>query len=255
MKKQLTIIGAAAMVAASATLPLAAAAETASATADTPLAVDTREGEQRAVSPKDIEYSPDWGGVSAEGAYVVIEKVLHAGMYNAVTSTVATCAADAEGAYSYSVGDGDDPCVRFIHRVYSSGGEEIGTPLVRDVAFGVPSSPGAAVFVDCRAASLKEVVASTGNASIAYDTAWAADAASLTISAVKLAEEGGAETATTSELFAATADASGVTRLHGLSGGDWWRLSCRICGSGGETLLEYVSGDFRRKSGLIISFH
>lgn len=63
MKKRLTIIGAAAMVAASATLPLAAAAETASATADTPIAVDTREGEQRAVSPKDIEYSPDWGGV------------------------------------------------------------------------------------------------------------------------------------------------------------------------------------------------
>ena len=55
--------------------------------------------------------------------------------------------------------------------------------------------------------------------------------------------------------ISATADASGVTRLHGLSGGDWWRLSCRICGSGGETLLEYVSGDFRRKSGLIISFH
>ena len=51
MKKQLTIIGAAAMVAASATLPLAAAAETASATADTPLAVDTREGEQRGASP------------------------------------------------------------------------------------------------------------------------------------------------------------------------------------------------------------
>ena len=70
-----------------------------------------------------------------------------------------------------------------------------------------------------------------------------------------VAEEGGAETATTSELFTATADASGVTRLHGLSGGDWWRLSCRICGSGGETLLEYVSGDFRRKNGMIISFH
>ena len=78
MKKRLMIIGAAAMVAASATLPLAAAAETASATADTPIAVDTREGEQRAVSPKDIEYSPDWGGVSAEGAYVVLEKVENA---------------------------------------------------------------------------------------------------------------------------------------------------------------------------------
>ena len=119
---------------------------------------------------------------------------------------------------------------------------------------GLPKAAKAASAVALDTRTGERLVA--GAESIAYDTAWAADAASLTISAVKLAEEGGAETATTSELFTATADASGVTRLHGLSGGDWWRLSCRICGSGGETLLEYVSGDFSsRKNGLIISFH
>ena len=71
-----------------------AGAETASATAAT-IAVNTCSGEIRAVAPKDIEYSPLWGGVTSEGAYVVIEKVEHAGMFNAVTSTVITCAAAA----------------------------------------------------------------------------------------------------------------------------------------------------------------
>lgn len=252
MKKRLMIIGAAAMVAASATLPLAAAAETASATADTPIAVDTREGEQRAVSPKDIEYSPDWGGVSAEGAYVVLEKVEHAGTHNAVTSVVTTCDADTEGAYSYSVGNGE-PCVRLIHRVYSSGGVEIGSPLVRDVAFGVPSSPGTAAFADCRAESLRETVASGATANLTYDTAWATNAAAVTISAVKLTGQDGAETATNT-MFAVAADATGVTRLSGLSAG-WWRLLCRIDDSGGDSLIEYTAGDFKIKGGFIISFH
>lgn len=227
-------------------------AETASATAALAIAVDTRDGEQRAVSPKDIEYSPAWGGVSADGAYVVIEKVEHAGMYNAVTSTVTTCAADAEGAYSYAVGNGE-PCVRLIHRVYSSGGTEIGTPLVRDVAFGVASSPGEASFADCRQESLREAVASKGTANLTYDTAWTANASAVTISAVKLTGESGSET-TTNTMFTAAADAYGETPLRGLAPG-WWRLLCRIDGEGDDSLLEYSAGDFRIKGGFIISFH
>ena len=227
-------------------------AETASATAALAIAVDTRDGEQRAVSPKDIEYSPDWGGVSADGAYVVIEKVVHAGMYNAVTSTVATCTADTEGAYSYSVGNGE-PCVRLIHRVYSSGGTEIGTPLVRDVAFGVPSSPGAAAFADCRPESIREIVAAKGTANLTYDTAWTANASAVTISAVKLTGESGSEI-TTNTIFTAAADAYGETPLRGLAPG-WWRLLCRIDGEGDDSLLEYSAGDFRIKGGFIISFH
>ena len=248
MKKLLMMIGAAAVCAA--TPP--ALAETASATANASIAVDTRDGEQRAVSPKDVEYSPAWCGVVSDGAYVVIEKVEHAGMYNAVTSTVATCAADTEGACSYSVGDGE-PCVRLIHRVYSSGGTEIGTPLVRDVAFGVPSLPGAAAFADCRPESLREIVAAKGTANLTYDTAWTANASAVTISAVKLTGEGGSET-TTNTMFTVAADASGETRLRGLSRG-WWRLLCRIDGTGEESLLDYASGDFKIKGGLIISFY
>ena len=246
-----TVINVGAFCAAMASLP--SLAETASATAELAIAVNTCDGEQRAVSPKDIEYSPDWGGVSADGAYVVIEKVVHAGMYNAVTSTVATCAADAEGAYSYSVGDGDEPCIRLIQRVYSSGGVEIGSPLVRDVAFGVPSSPGTAAFADCRAESLRETVASGATANLTYDTAWATNAAAVTISAVKLTGQDGAETATNT-MFAVAADATGVTRLSGLSAG-WWRLLCRIDDSGGDSLIEYTAGDFKIKGGFIISIY
>ena len=249
MNKLIMMIGASAMCAA--TPP--ALAETASATANAPIAVDTRDGEQRAVSPKDIEYNPDWGGVSADGAYVVIEKVEHAGTHNAVTSVVTTCDADTEGAYSYSVGSGDEPCIRLIHRVYSSGGVEIGSPLVRDVAFGVPSSSGTAAFADCRAESLRETVASGATANLTYDTAWATNAAAVTISAVKLTGQDGAETATNT-MFAVAADATGVTRLSGLSAG-WWRLLCRIDDSGGDSLIEYTAGDFRIKGGLIISIY
>ena len=232
---------------------LVALAETASATAALAIAVNTCDGEQRAVSPKDVEYSPAWCGAASDGSYVVIEKVEHAGMYNAVTSTVTTCVADAEGAYSYSVGSGDEPCIRLIHRVYSSGGVEIGSPLVRDVAFGVPSSPGTAAFADCRAESLRETVASGATANLTYDTAWATNAAAVTISAVKLTGQDGAETATNT-MFAVAADATGVTRLSGLSAG-WWRLLCRIDDSGGDSLIEYTAGDFKIKGGFIISFH
>ena len=90
--------------------------ESASATAEQAISVNTCEGEMRAVSPKDVEYSPSWCGVESNGTHVVIEKVVHAGMHNAATSTVTTCAADAEGAFSYSTGDGD-PCAVYTPRL------------------------------------------------------------------------------------------------------------------------------------------
>jgi len=245
-----TVINVGAFCAAMASLP--SLAETASATAELAIAVNTCDGEQRAVSPKGVEYSPAWCGDVAEGAYVVLEKVEHAGTHNAVTSVVTTCDADTEGAYSYSVGNGE-PCVRLIHRVYSSGGTEIGTPLVRDVAFGVPSSPGAAAFADCRPESIREIVAAKGTANLTYDTAWTANASAVTISAVKLTGESGSEI-TTNTIFTAAADAYGETPLRGLAPG-WWRLLCRIDSEGDDSLLEYSAGDFRIKGGLIISIY
>ena len=39
--------------------------------------------------------------------------------------------------------DGDEHCMRLIHRVYSAGGVEMGEALIRDVSFGVRSAAGA----------------------------------------------------------------------------------------------------------------
>lgn len=224
-------------------------AETASATA-AKIAVNTCGGEIRAVAPKDIEYSPLWGGVTNEGAYVVIEKVEHAGMFNAVTSTVATCAADAESAYSFSPGAEDSPCVRFVHRVYDGGGTEIGTPLVRDVSFGVSSAPGEAAFVDSRTNSLQEVVAAGRVDNLAYSTAWATNAASVTISAVMLSGKGGTPVSTNS-FFSAVADAEGVTSMRGVGMGVM-RLLYTAEDASGEPLLEYLTDEFEKKGGFFL---
>lgn len=224
-------------------------AETASSMSDQAISVNTCEGELRAVSPKDVEYSPSWCGEGEQGAYVVLEKVEHAGMNNAVTTTVTTCVADAEGAFSYSTGGGE-PCVRFIHRVYSGGGQEIGTPLVRDVSFGVSSSPGEAVFADSRTNSLKEAVAAGRVDNLAYSTAWATKAANVTISAVMLSGRGGTPVFTNS-FFTVEADAEGVTSMRGVGTGVW-RLLCTAEDASGEILLEYQTDEFEKNGGFFL---
>lgn len=224
------------------------AGESASVTAEAAISVNTCEGELRAVSPRDIEYSPSWSGVNDAGSYVVIEKVEHAGMFNAATSTVTTCAADAEGAFSYSIGDGE-PCVRFIHRVYDAGGTEIGTPLVRDVSFGVSSSPGEAAFVDSRTNSLQEAVASH-DVNLTYSTAWATSAASVTISAVMLSGKGGTPVST-NFFFSAVADAEGTTSMRSVGTG-FWRLLYTAEDASGEPLLEYLTDEFEKKGGFFL---
>lgn len=215
------------------------------------VAVDTRSGTARVLSPNDIGYSPSWCGVVNEGAYVVIEKVEHAETPNAVTSVVTTCAADAEGAYSYSLDADGEPCVRFIHRVYSEEGNAIGDPLVRDMAFGFSSNEGSAAAVDCRANSLREA-AGSGAVSLAYSTAWATNAASLAISAIRLSGEGGAETAT-NEVFSVEADAEGATPMRGLSHG-WWRLRFYAVGDADDVLLEYLTDEFKMPGGFVLIY-
>ncbi len=222
----------------------AAWAETGSATA-AKIAVNTFGGELRAISPKDIEYSPLWCGVEDDGAYVVIEKVENPGMRNATTSTVTTCSVGAAGAYPFSLSADDEPCIRLIHRVYNGNDVEIGETLVRDVAFGTPSSPGAAIAADCREESLREAVATRVKSPVmlAYDTAWATNGipADVTISAVRLTGEGGSAIGTDA-LFSAAATATGATPMRGVRPG-WVRLVCRVADAGDNMLLEYIAGD------------
>lgn len=238
-------------VSASAALPYVVVAdEPVTAWADA-ISVEIRANECRTISPCAIGYSPVWGDVTNEGAYVVLEKVERAGMYDAMTNTLATFAADASGEYSYTVGNGDEQCVRLIHRVYSSGGVEIGTPLVRDVLFGTRSSPGAAFVADSRTNSLQLAATSGSPVNLSYSTAWATNAAAVAIKAVMLSGKDGSPVAT-NVMFSAVADTEGTTQMCGLSLG-WWRLLCEVSDGSGDALIEYLTDEFKLQGGFIMS--
>ena len=217
-----------------------------SATASSAVPIDTRGGDARIIgSSLGIGYDPSWSGVTNAGAYVKIEKVEHVGMFNVTTSVVAICATDASGVQMLSPGTGDSPCVRLIHRVYSFEDVEIGSRLVRDVAFGCETVAGSASKVDCRASSLQEAVAAH-EATLAYSTLWATNAVSLTISATLLSGQGGTPVSSKT-LFSRVANAEGDLPLRGLGSG-WWRLTCSIADASDAPLLEYETDEFLYKS-------
>ena len=224
----------------------AANAESVVATADEAIAVDVRADICNAVGTADVGYSPSWGGVTNAGAYVVLQRVV-----NSATNTVATFAADSESSYSYTPDSGDGSFVRFIHRVYSSGGAEIGEPLVRDVAFGCRSAEGSAFVADSRTNSLQLAVDGGTPVTLTYSTAWATNAASVAISAVQLSGSGGVATATNA-FFSVGAEAEGDTPLRGVGRG-WWRLLCQIKDASGDTLLEYLTDEFKMPGGFILN--
>ncbi len=242
-----------AVIAAMTTFGIAAHAadeESITATAAGASTVDTRGGDARIVGTAAIAYSPFWSCTNS-GAYAVIEKIEHAGMFNETNSILSTCAADTEGALSFAPASGDPQCVRLVHRTYDSGGTQVGATLVRDVSFGCVSEPGTASKVDCREESLLEAVSTSSRKSspvmLTYSTRWATNGvpADVMVKAVRLANEGGTATGT-NLLFAAAATAEGATPLRGISPG-WLRLVCRVADANDSTLLEYVTGDFLLK--------
>ena len=225
-------------------------AESVTTVASAPIEVDVRDGDCRMLSPEAVCYSPRWGGVTNAGAYVVLEKIENFGGENPRTTTLLTAAADAESAYSLSVGEGDARYVRLVHRVYSSGGVEIGEPLVRDVVFGYNAAAGTGILADSRTNSLQLAVKSRGTPGLTYSTAWASDSAAVTISAIRLAGRDGAETGTNS-VFSAAADAEGTTALPILDVG-WWKLRCNVTDGSGASLLEYLTDQFRMPGGTVL---
>lgn len=223
----------------------------ATASAASTIAVDLREDVCRAVGSTAVFGSPKWGGITEAGAYVVLEKVEHVGQYNEVTNTLATFDADAESSYLYTAGTSGEGRVRLIHRVYSAEDEEIGMPLVRDLVFGFRSGAGTAFAADGRTNSLYLAAIGRVPIKLAYSTSWATNAASVDIRAVNLSGEGGSERFTNA-VFSAAADADGVVPLRG-AGRGWWRLLCQLKDEEGETLLEYLTCNFKMPGGLIMS--
>ena len=56
----------------------------------------------------------------------------------------------------------------------------------------------------------------------------------------------------TNDVFSAAADAEGDTPLRG-AGRGWWRLLCQVKDEQGDTLLEYLTDDFKMPGGFILS--
>ena len=223
------------------------------ATAASAIAVDSREGEVRIVAPEDIGYSPLWSGVTNGDAYVVIEKIEHAGMFNAVTSPVVTNAPGAEGDYSYAPGAGDAKCVRLVHRAYDANGVEIGTALERDVAFGFATAASAGILADGRNDLLQREAVLGKTVGLTYDTAWATNAASVAISAVQTKDGRGNDLAVpaTNKLFSANADAIGAFAKTLKSGG-WRFLMTSFDGNGAPICAPYFADYFLKTKGTAV---
>jgi hypothetical protein len=204
------------------------------------------------VAPKSVSYSSCWCGEKNIDNYVVIDTVLHGGMFNeeivaSVTNRTAGNAEYAEGSISIGV-LGEVRCVRLTHRVYDKDGVEIGEALVRDVAFGVASTPSTAAFADSRTNSLQVAVDAGGAFDLTYDTQWGTNVASLTIAAVKL--EG--DSATTNTILDVNASAVGGKRLAGVGSG-LWRYYCTLYGAEGEIIgTPLVAGYFRKPAFLML---
>jgi len=211
--------------------------------------IDSRTVRQ-AISPCDVRYSPAWAAATnVPGAYVVLKKTELSGRSAEATSTLATGAADASGSYSLSVAEGGERCVRLTHEVRAADGSVLHT-MTSDVSLGYQSAAGAAFVADSRTNSLQLAASSHAPVSLSYSTAWATNAAAVSISAVKLSGKGGAATATNT-VFSAAAAAEGATPL-GAVGDGWWRLLCRVADGSDGTLLEYLTEEFKMPGGLLL---
>lgn len=235
------------LAAASAALPISATADdSVTAWADATTVVDA--GDFRiAVGSVTLRCSPDWctGGTNVSGAAYSLFAVTDPDTANAVTSAVPVAAATVEGEVDYA-GNG---YVRFIMKA-EAGGEAVGDVLVQDVSFGLASAPGAAIVADSRAVSLQEAISANAPANVVYSSDWADGATAVSVSEIVLAGRDG-EAIVTNSVLSASAVADGTVPVGGLDTG-WYRLLYRAVNGSGETLLEYLTDEFRVKGGILL---
>ena len=231
---------------------VAAAAHGAATATSQAFAVDSRDGELRALAPGDIGYSPSWCGVTEPGSYVVIEKIEHAGMSNAATSSV-TNAPDTEGSYQFSPAVGGERCFRLVHRAYDANGDEIGTALVRDIAIGFASAPGDATIADGHGDLLQREAVLGKVVGLTYDSSWATNADTVAISAVQLKDGRGRDLATpvTNALFS-TAETAPGTFDKALKSGGWRFLHTSFDKDGNIICAPYFADYFLKTKGTAV---
>ena len=206
-----------------------------------PFAVDTRPGEHRCVGDAlVVGYASEWGS-DAAGARVVLERVDHADMFNAVTSRVEIGDAPM-GTVSVAAAAEAPLSVRLLHSV-EVGGVRTGETLVADVAFGLRSGKGGAFTADSRAESLQECADAGLAAPVVYDTGWNAAASSLDLEL----DDGEAAV----PLGSWTAPASGVKSVATARAGEW-TLRCILRDAEGVALETLTAGFRARQRGMIL---
>ena len=210
--------------------------------------VDTCDGPRIARGSADIAYAPVYSlGSAPTGSYVVLRKTDRPDTEHESSSVLSTCEADASGDCELTQ---EGSYVRLAHELRNANGTLVGETLVADVALTCAGGTSAFATVDSRTNSLQLAVKAERSAVLAYSTDWATNAASLRISAIRLAGPGGAATATNT-VFTAEADADGDFALRNLDPG-WWRLSCILDGESGDGLLEYLTAGFRMPGGFLL---
>lgn len=206
---------------------------------------------RQSLSQCDIVYSSSWAAATnIPGAYVVLSKTEMLGRSVETTDALLTGSEGGEGVYALSVEDCGERCVRLTHEVRASGGAVVST-LTSDIAFAYQSEGDTTFMADSRTNSLQEVVDAGAPVNLTYSTAWATNAAAVSIKAVQLSGFGGVPVAT-NEMFSAAADAEGVAAMRG-PGRGWWQLLCRITDGSGDTLLEYLTDEFGMKGGFTLT--
>ena len=206
---------------------------------------------RQALSPCYIAYSPSWAAMTnLPGAYVVLCKTEMTGRSGESKTTLLTGSYGVEGVYTLSVEDCGERCVRLTHEVKTSGGAVV-SALTNDIAFAYQSEGAPTFIANSRTNSLQEVVDAGAPVNLTYSTAWATNAAAVSIKAVQLSGSGGVPVAT-NEMFSAVADAEGATSMRG-PGRGWWQLLCQITDGSGDTLLEYLTDEFWMKGGFTLT--
>ena len=240
-----SVIGVAMLaVAFSVVLPSGADDAFASASSDSLISIDLRKNVCRAVSPVEISYSPKWSGIDDSGCYVVLQKVEYASSENAITNTLATFPAGEESSFTYVVNDGDERCVRFLHRTYFASGVVASEPMVRDVSFGFRSGTSEVFSADSRTNSLQVVVDAGVPADLTYDIKWIQDAVSATIDAIRtVVPRGHGSISVTTNTLLTEADGVGSLPLPKFAGGNW-RLVCTLKDAQEKVVGEPMEAQF-----------
>jgi len=207
-----------------------------------PFAVDSRADVRRSVGSAAVGYAPVWStGSSVSGANVVLARVDRPDTAFAVTTTVATCAADASGVLTVAPSGATDYC-RLLHRVELNG-TPVGEVLACDMAFGVTSAPGTAFAADSRPGSLQLIACERGTARLVYDTAWTNGVTRLSVAVI--------DGVATNELLSVDAAAAG-TYDYRMNDPGWKRFLLTFCGDGATVVGRWLSEPFRVSGGLTI---